>query len=130
MIIVLAMLGSSNQSSIANNLPSFNILSLIKQPDTKYSQASAKAQEAFLIQSGISDKVNMVSSSAVKKIEQAVYAYSPLDSKSTAFVAGAAYTVLVKKQITESFKSPIIPSATQTLTLEKSGGSIGISIPF
>lgn len=124
------MLGSSNQSGIANDLPFFNIASFIKQPDNKYGQAGAKAQEAFLIQSGISDKVNMVGGSAVKKIEETVYAYSPLDSKSTAFVAGVAYTVLVKKQITESFKSPIIPSATQTLTLEKSGGSIGISIPF
>lgn len=114
-----------------NNVPMFYGLA---GSDPKYKAAADKAQEAFLLQSGISKTVDSTKDAATKKAMDSagktIDEETPLKSKEVFFVAGASYEVFIKKQVTQKFKNPMIPAMTNTISVGPGKGSLGLLLPF
>lgn len=102
--------------------------------EARYKAAADKAQEAFLIQSGIEQKFDqvkvVVTKSATETTTKAIDNNTPFKSKDVFFVAGTGYAIFVKKSITQKFKNPIFPTVMHTVTVGKGNGSLGLAIPF
>jgi hypothetical protein len=118
-------------STNINDVPLFYSI-INEQP--KYHDAAFKAQEAFLIQTGISpmyNKVNgYVTDKATKQASSAIDDNMPFSSKQAMVVVGAIYTVGIKKHVTRTFRNPIFPSVTNTVDVSEQQQSIGFKISF
>jgi hypothetical protein len=100
----------------------------------KYKSATDKAQEAFLIQTGITENVNRtevaVTKVATEKTTKAIENNTPFKAKDVFFVGGMTYAICVKKQVVQKFKDPVFPSVTHIVTVGKDSGSMLINVPF
>jgi hypothetical protein len=100
----------------------------------KYHDASFKAQEAFFVQSGITPFYNSLNSYVSTKVTNGVtYAidnWTPFTSKQIFFAAGAAYQVGVKKQVSRSFRNPLCPFITNTVSISRDSQSIAFNVRF
>lgn len=99
-----------------------------------YRDAAFKAQQAFLIQTGITpmfDKLNgYVAATVTNKVNFVIDTYTPFTSKNVAVVVATAYTVCVKKQFTKQFRDPVFHSVMHTVSLSTDSVSADIRIPF
>jgi hypothetical protein len=135
LILLIACVLSSHYSHAdtlgLNNQPIF--YSMVNQ-NPVYHDAAFKAQEAFLVQTGVTpmtDRIaGYVTSSAQNKATTIINNETPLNAGTLYLVGGAAYTVLVKKQINQHFRDPIFRSITHTIHVDMGSASTGISIPL
>ena len=105
--------------------------------DVGNSEARAKAQEAFFIQTGVSqdvDKIKAYLSLKVKdtsdKVSQAIDTNTPLNSKHVFFVAGTSYALVVKKSVSRSFRNPLVKDITNTISWSKDRCQLSFQLPF
>lgn len=109
--------------------------------DPKYHDAAFKAQQAFLIQSGIQRQYDMVKnyvSGQVDKVAKVaeheavavIENNTPLKATQVFFVIGAGYTIAVKKEITQRFRNPLFKNVRHSITLGQERQMIGAEIPF
>jgi len=109
--------------------------------DPKYHDAAFKAQEAFFLQTGItqhyqlvtgyvSGKVTNVAKFAERNTAQFIDENTPLNSKHVFFAVGFGYAVLVKKEVTQKFRNPLFRNINHTVTIGQGHESLGIQIPF
>lgn len=100
----------------------------------RYKSAADKAQEAFLIQTGITQSVDKTKSVVTKKAsDQATVLIdenTPFKSKEVFFVLGTAYAVGVKKEVVQKFKNPIFSNVTNTVSVGQGKGSVMFLLPF
>lgn len=121
-------------------MPSINDVPLfwgLTQNNPTYKTAAFKAQEAFFVQSGVTKQYGLITdftSNVSHKVEGAVADtidnHTPLSSKHVLFVVAVGYTALVKKEVTRSFKNPLFPIVTNTVSIGESHKSVGFSVPF
>lgn len=120
---------SKKATYIALMLLSFNChaggvevgLPKFKGGDAKENEALNKAAEAAMIQTGgdviVKKMVGEVISKGKTVADTVINDYTPFTQKQVYFVAGTAYTVLVKKQMTKSYNNPIIPGVRDAITI-------------
>ena len=130
--ILVSNLSKADGMSISmNDLPIFYSMMGDKP---QYHDAAFKAQQALLIQTGITpavDKVtHYVTNEATSKATTVINESTPLDAKTVFFLGGATYAVCVRKQVTQKFHDPLIHSIMHTVTVSKDSASTGIQIPF
>lgn len=100
----------------------------------KYHDAAFKAQEAFLVQSGIGPAVNKVSDIVTGTVKNRVTAVAekviPFPTRGIAAVVGTVYTVGVKKQVNYTFANPLVRAISHAISMSPDGGSITTSVAF
>lgn len=130
LLLVSATAYADPMDATLNSVPAFSSMA----GDPKYKNAADKAQEAFLIQTGVTQSVDktkvVITKIADEKASKAINENTPFRAKDVYFVAGTSYALLVKKQVTQKFKNPIFPSVTHVVTVGKGSGSLGLSLPF
>jgi len=128
-------------SVIADTLPSVNSIPVLIINNSKYYDASMKAQEALLLQMGLTQKymalssyvdkrVRQVASVAERGIKTTIQKYTPLNPSYVVSVAATGYTVLIKKEFTVSFPNPAFNDITHTITINQSTTAVNMSVPF
>jgi hypothetical protein len=128
--LLLPVLASADQLGL-NNVPLFwNVLG----ENPMYHDAAFKAQEAFLIQTGVTPAADKLSGYVTTKATNTVTTFvdkdTPLDSKTLFFLIGAMYAVGVKKHVQRSFRDPFLPFVRHTVDVSPDTQSTGISISF
>jgi hypothetical protein len=140
-VILVAVMLSADAHAIGYSLPAIEDLPIIRLDDPRYANACVAFQKALFIQTGISSsyntlrgyimgQVDAVSNQMVREGDHIMRTYSPVDPNSIYALAGFGYTVFVQKQITKSFRNPIVPIMSHSVTLSMDAVSTGISISF
>lgn len=129
--LAIARADEVNLSTSLNNLP---IATTIFSDDPKYHDALFKAQEAFFKQTGFSQGVDNGAGIVVGNVRSKATTFidggTPFNSKQILFVGVAAYSILVKKQVTQKFKDPVFHSVTHTFSANRNSCSTGIQMPL
>lgn len=133
-IIILLFPCSSLANSISLNPNDLPLFYTIVGENPRYRTAAFKAQEAFLIQSGITPTYNRINSyvsdKATNTVTYAIDSGTPLRSKDVYFVVGAIYAVGVKKRVTKSFRNPWLPHVSHTIDISEQSQSVNVQISF
>ena len=98
----------------------------IPSPDPKYHDAINKAAEATFKQSGFKadvDKAADVTTKKVTAVANTAISYTPFKPEHVFFVGGVTYAALVKKEVTKSFKNPMFPNVTNTISVSDKNGT-------
>lgn len=102
--------------------------------DVRYDEAVNKAIQAVAIQSGVkgfADKAeSMANAEATKHVERAIASYTPFTPQQVYTTGGIIYAAAVKHEVTKSFRNPLVPSVTNTISLSPNAISLIWRIPF
>lgn len=102
--------------------------------DSRYDEAFNKAIQATAIQTGVKGTVDsmesMANAFATKHVERAIANYTPWTPQQVFFTGGMIYAVAVKREVVKSFRNPLLPSVTNTISLSMNAISLNWRIPF
>ncbi len=133
-MLVLISLAAHAGDIASNSLNSVPLFYGLMGENPRYQAAASKAQEAFLIQTGVTpaaDKTaNVVTQKVTDQATKTIESNTPFKAKDVFFVGGAAYAVCIKHQVTSKFKDPLFPTMSHTVTVGKDSGSFNLSLPF
>ncbi len=111
-----------------NSVPVFHM------SEPRYHDASVRFQEALFIQVGVTENVNLAQKYVLNKAERftssIINDYTPLKANQVYFGAAMAYGVIVKKQVSRTFRDPFLDNVTHYVTASRDGGSTGITFQF
>jgi hypothetical protein len=114
------------------NLNSLPIFYTMTGSNPLYQTATSKAQEAFILQTGVTQNVNQasdkISGDLTDKATYLIDNNTPLKASYVMVGGGAAYAILVKKQITRKVKDPFFKNVTYTISVSQHTQSLGIQI--
>ena len=100
----------------------------------KEAEAAQKFQQAFFLQTGITQTVDqtksVMSKLVTEKSTKAIETVTPFKAKDVFFVVGTAYAVGVKKEVVQKFKDPFFPSVTHVVSVGRNSGSMFVNVPF
>lgn len=124
-------------SFTVNDIPIAN--SLVQDPT--YNYAACRAQEAFLMQIGVANQLNVftgqINSYADRLADRAqgtvmrfIDKNTPLKSKDVFMAIGLSYTILVKRQISKSFDNPFFKRVSHSIDISESQQVLTASIHF
>lgn len=123
-------ISGSNTPSLAN-IP---LLTVYTNDNPRYREACYKAQEAFFLQTGATQQINMVAGTLIKKADESlrwvIDKKTPFKSRDVFFAAAVAYSVGIRKRVSQRFKNPIFKNVTHVVDIGKNQQSISVEIPF
>ena len=105
----------------------------IPVPDARYQQAVNKAVQAASMQSGFQGDLNKATEITMNKataVATNVIGYTPFKPQHVFFAAGITYAALVKKEVTKSFRNPVLPNVTNTISVSDKGGAASGSLSW
>ncbi len=127
-------LARADDFTVSSQLNNLAIASTLISEDPRYRDALLKAQEAFFKQIGFSQNLDkfsvMIAEGAKNKTASAIDNHTPLSSKHVFFSAAIAYSVLVKKQVSQRFRDPFNKDIIHIVTATKDSYATSIQIPF
>lgn len=102
--------------------------------DSRYDEAVNKAIQATAIQSGfkgiVDNAESMANAIATRHVERAIANYTPWTPQQVYFAGGMIYAVAVKREVVKSFRNPLLPSVTNTISISQNAISLNWRIPF
>jgi len=107
--------------------------------NARYKDASFKAQEAFLIQTGITQQYETVTGQVQnkgKKVQKTVAKKidedTPLDSKHVFFILGAGYAAGTKRVVKQQFRDPVFRQVKHVVSYDFGSNTIftGVTMSF
>jgi hypothetical protein len=102
--------------------------------DSRYDEAINRAILATAIQSGFKGVVDnaesMANAIATKHVERAIANYTPWTPHQVFFASGMIYAIAVKHEVVKSFRNPLLPSVTNTISISQNAISLNWRIPF
>lgn len=134
----ISMISLLSMSAVADvEMPPLNAIPLfwgLTNNDPKYRDAAFKAQEAFMIQTGIATDYTLLSKFVNNEVEKRAkgvksnVVFKPNKEIMLMFGIGAAW--LTRKEVTHRFRSPFFANVNHTVTLGQSQQSLGVQIVF
>ena len=100
----------------------------------KYHDAAFKAQEVFLLETGVTPFYNQVATKATQNANSATVAFindqTPFSAIGVYSFIAAAYEIGVKKQVSASFANPIWRNIHNTISISENSANLGVSFKF
>lgn len=134
LLILTLVLISSKVVAQVPGAPSLVDLTAPKMDDPKYQEAVKKADQALLMQVGVTQAVDkytgILSNKAMKFTSDMIDDHTPFKHDQVYFVLGAAYTMSVSHTVSASFQDPIFKKWTHSINYSPATTQFVTNIPF
>jgi hypothetical protein len=133
-LMLATSVATADNSKLSQPLNSVPLTYILIGEDPKYHDAAFKAQEAILLEVGLTQELSaVIEGSAVhlqNKTATFIDSNTPLDSNSVFFAAGMGYSLGVKRKVTQTFRNPVFKQFKHTISLDQKVQQLNVQFNF